>query len=239
MYLGYSLDMKSIFQIAAFLIATSFVTSYSLAQDAAYLSHLEKITTINSYTPEKSSKHERGTKIIEDRIIDRKNRVIGDVLDVGFDQKGGILALEVELNKIKRSIDPIFIDYKTLEIESAGNGFRTGFNRDQIEEMLSSLRKSSNTTRKSLGGISIQKLLDADVKKSEIQKIGKVSDVLFDSVGSRAEYLFINMNYNGLRGAGVAIPFDQARFIKKGNTLEVLVDGALARAMDEYVRNRL
>lgn len=224
---------------AYFLIISYMVTALpAIAQEnAAYLSYLEQLTKINSYAPEQSPIHERGSEILNDRLLDSKNRVVGEVHDVVFNAQGEIIMLEVEFSRLRRGRDKVMIDYEMMQVESAGNGYRAGFNTDQIEEMYSNLLKSSRSYKSRKGLLRLTKLGKAIIKNKSDKKLGQVGEVLFDSVGSKAEFLYVHMNYNGNRGAGVAVPFDAFRYVQNGSSIEGIIADEAGDAMGEVAKN--
>nr|MBX2833948.1 hypothetical protein [Micavibrio sp.] len=92
--------MKTISRLLTFSAAAILSISTANAQDPAYYQNLNDLNKINNYSPDKSPRHENADEILSDRILDRKNEVIGEVRNVILNANGSIAMVEAQLDRI-------------------------------------------------------------------------------------------------------------------------------------------
>ena len=221
------LPYKMRMAVAVWIALLAFALS-AHAQEPAYMGYLEELSQINATSPEQSPRHEHGREILSDRVLDRKNRVIGEIHDVILNVDGSLSMLDVEFDRLKIGKDHILADYGLLQMEPAGNGYKTGFDKAQIEDMFPELLSSSKQARRIFGRPSIKSLAGASVKTGANKNLGRVIDILFDHLGGQALYLYVSMDYAGHRGKALAIPFEKVTYASRGKTIEVFVNDDLA-----------
>lgn len=125
-----------------------------------------------------------------------------------------------------------------MQIEPAGNGYKMGFSREQIKELFPILLANINTAAGTEGDIvSMKTLQGASVKSEDGRSLGKVKDVLFSSLGGKAEFLHLNIRHRNIRDEAISIPFDAARYIERGNTVQVIVNDDVADAIIAYIKD--
>lgn len=224
-----------VFTLVLMLALPAQVPAY--ANELGYMGYLEQLGRLNAYSPEQSPRHERSEEVLTDRITDSKNAVMGEVRDVILNQQGAITMLDVELDRLKMGSDRMTLDYTAMAIEPAGNGYKLGLDKGQIVELFPTLLANIPTASGGDDMISTQNLIGKTVKSESGRKIGLVEDVLFDQLGGKAELLFVSMKYSGLRGQGVAIPFNAARYDANGKYITVTVNDDMAKAMRDVAKD--
>lgn len=230
--------MNTILKTAILLISGLVMAVPAHAQDITYLRYLENLNEINSYRPEQSAKHERSEEILNDRILDSTNRVVGEVKDVLLTRSGSIETLNADFNRLKLGTDELFVDYGDLSMRPVSNGYKMSYSDDQIEDLVPALLANMATAA---GGdqdsYSLKKLIGAKVKAKDGRTLGNVEDVLFDNLGGRAELLFIEMKYRSARGESLAIPFSLAKYSASGKTIAITVPDQMADAMITHAKD--
>ena len=128
------------------------------------------------------------------------------------------------------------MNYRQLGIRPVSNGYKMSYTDDQIAELVPEL----------LAGVETAAGSDEDV--SQLEKNHRSKDFsqgravhwvrskmcCLILLGGRAELLFVSMNYRGLRGETLALPFAEADFKKNG----FVVSNVMADAMIEYAKEQ-
>ena len=206
-----------------------------LAESSAYIQALERLHKFNRYRPEQSAKHVPSKDILAGRILDRTNRVIGEVRDVILDRNGNIAMLNVDFNRMNLGVESLVINYNQMGTRPATNGYKIGRTDDQIAGMLPDLLAATETASGNNAQIfSLRKIVGKKIYNHKGKKLGKIERVLFDSTGARAELLFIKMDQKSIRGKKMAIPFTSASY--KKNKISVKKD--FASAMVSYAKGK-
>lgn len=216
----------------ALLIAILLLSTPVAAQSMQFTRNAQLLDKVNSYAPEQSSRHEGAKDILKNRIIDKTNRVVGKVNDILLSKSGVVKMIDADFDRINLGTDTLFVNYSDLEIQPATNGYKMGYTDDQIKEQFPALLAGMQSASGAGSDLfSARKIAESAVRSSDGKKLGKIKDILFDNEGTRAELLFVSMNYKSVRGETLAIPFNKARYKYKGKTLTVIVDEAMAAAM--------
>lgn len=204
----------------------------------SYLNCLDTLTTINKSNPAQSPRHEKSERILNDRLLDSANQVIGEVKDVILNPQGEIINLDIEFDRLKIGTDRLTISYSDMNTEPAGNGYRIAFSKAQIIEMFPTLletrpSEAHKSTPQALSLISMQNAL---VLTQGGKRIGRVHDILFDNLGGKALYLYIGMSNWASKAPMVAVPFDMVSYTIKANMIEIVVSDDMAKAMKETAK---
>jgi sporulation protein YlmC with PRC-barrel domain len=234
------MSMKTILTIAAFMVMSLSLSPMAHAQGLGYMEYVEQLNRINHSRPEKNSRHERGSEILTDRLLDRKNQVIGEVRDVILGADGTIEMIDVEFNRLKIGTDRLAIGYDAMQLKPTSNGYKSGFEKDQFIDMFPSMLANITTAAGTeSGAVGIKNLQGATVRNADGRRMGYVNDVIFDTLGSKALYLYVDVKTGALGGKGksVSIPFDAATYTLKGKATNVVLGNDLAKAMVEYSKN--
>ena len=204
------------------------------AQSTRYIQALERINKINSYRPDQSPRHERSREVISDRVLDNQNRVVGEVRDIVLNRNGSIAMLYVEFDRLRLSTDKLMVSYPELGIRPVSNGYKMNYTDDQIADLVPELLANVETASgDDADTYSLKKLLGRKIYAEDGRTLGKIEDVLFDSLGGRAELLYINLSYKALRGDNMALPFGMASY--KGK--RITVNNDVADAMINFAEN--
>lgn len=195
--------------------------AYSADQKSAQLMKaVERIDAINKRRPEQNNRHERAKDVLSARVLDRTNRVIGEVRNVILDRNGTIAFLNIEFNRMQMKIGALEVNYRDLGFQPVTNGYKMSYTDDQIEalavELLANIETASGPA---IDKHSLKALTGKNLHDVKGQKIAIIEDILFDNKGSRAELLLISMQYNSLSGKSFAIPFAELK--SQNNILSV------------------
>jgi len=224
----------SIFTILPILTVLLCIPAMASEQkNIAFIKAFERIEKINSARPGQSARHKQSTKVLTRRILDKTNRVVGKVNDVILDRNGSISSLNVNFDRLRLGTDTLVVNYHDLGMQTVSNGYKTKYTDDQIKDMVPDLLAGIQTASgKNASQYSLKKLIGQKITMQNGQAVGKIQDILFDSKGSRAEFLFVNVNYQSLRGERVAIPFTAANYSNN----KIIVSDDFANAMIEYIK---
>lgn len=207
------------------------------AQNAGYTQFLEILNDVNRIDATQNRSYDSHEKILKKRVMDNKNKVVGEVRDVILTPNGSIAALAVEFNRLRLSQE-VFLNYGDMQIRTASNGYVMGFDDDQIEDIYPTLLSNIETAAgEDTDRYSVSSIIGAPVKDEEGRYIGNVKKVMFGKRGSRAELLYIALAHSFMRGRHVSIPYSAAKAKPKGNEMELFVSKEQADAILDYAKN--
>ena len=204
------------------------------AGNADVMQGVKRLEQINKRKPEQSSNYERSKDVLSGRMLDKTNRVVGKLNDIVLDRSGSIEMLDINFDRLRIDAKRLNLNYGQFGIRPASNGYKMSYTDDQIIELVPELLANIETASgRNTNTYSVKKLIGRTVYSRDGRKIAKISDILFDSAGNRAEFALVKMEYKGVRGKKFAIPFSVPSY--RGKKISVKND--FADAMIEYAAN--
>lgn len=220
--------MKSLHIIALAIIGIIMVPQTSMAQNSRAL---EQISDINRINPLQNPEFDRDTKIVNRKIIDRKNKVVGRVSDVIVNSNGTIASIITDFDRLRLG-DDIALNYRNLNIRGRSDSYVLSMDADEIRDfypqLLSGIETASGDGNSSF---SVRKIAGAQLVAKDGRKIGKVKNVLFSNNGGIVRALYADLTYGKARGDTVAVPFRNVKFSTQKGRLKGTIDNDIADAM--------
>lgn len=226
--------MKRIF---AFALVILLLGPIKLADAASYSRVFEMISELNDSDPLQDPGYERSADVLDRRVLDSKNKVVGEVKDIILGSNGNISSLNVDFNRLRLG-QQVYLNYRDMRIGTRNNGYELGIEDDQIEAMYPELLANIETAAGAENTYSVRKIIGANLKDEKGNNIGKVQDVLFDSRGKRAVALFVSMKLLSAGNRGMAVPFGTAKYDHFPKDRSIVVSDAQAKAMKDYAASR-
>ncbi len=232
------MTFSRIFILFAALIILAAVPTTGQAQ-SAYNQYLESLSELNRIDPIQRSSYERADKILKRRILDNKNKVIGEVNDVILNSNGSIESLYVDFNRLRLG-SAVYLNYRQMNISSVSNGYALAFDDNQIENIYPDLLSNIATAAGEDGdSTSVRNIVGASVKSKDGRKLGEVKNVLFSANGGRAEVLYLAMAFGVMRGQKVGLPYGTLEYRPTDNgKTEVTVTKEQADAIIDFVKSK-
>ena len=203
-----------------------------------YNTTLEAINQMNDIKPLQNPGYERADEILKRRVLDQKNKVVGDIRDIVVKENGSIDQLRVDFNRLNLG-NEVFVDYRDLNARPTSNGYTIGFSSDQIKtlypEFLANIDTAAGDDAETF---SLRKMLGSPVVALDGRKLGVIEDVLFSSNGARAEALYVSMQISNLRGRSIAIPIGMAKMENTSIGQRFVVRDDQADAMVDYAEKK-
>ncbi len=219
-----------VFMAAAFLPG--------MASPASYSRKAEQISAVNRMAPLQNPKYDRSEEILGRRVLDRKNKVVGDLRDVLLSPNGSIAFLDVNFDRI-RLAQPVLVNYSGFSIEPVTNGYAMTFDAAEIEGVYPQMLAEIQTAAGEGAEIySLKKLQGLTVKTESGRAIGRIDDVLFTGNGKRAEAFYVGLTAGTLRGRSVAVPFGEVNLANASSAREALVSDETADALIGIAKDR-
>jgi sporulation protein YlmC with PRC-barrel domain len=216
--------MKKLALLVASLLCLTIAPAFAAGETD--LGMLETLSELNRIQPLQNPAYTRLAKIEERNLLDRKNRVVGQVKDVIIGDRGQISSLNVEFDRL-RMRDTVFLNYADMNIRPSSNGYILTYDKDQIEDLYPSFLSSMESAAGTDSDVfSAKKLPGAMVETADGRRLGIVEDVLFANEGARVEALFVNIKMGVLRGKTIAIPYSMGKFQQTGTGRFVKVSNA-------------
>ena len=72
---------------------------------------LEMITQLNQIEPKQNPGFDSADEILTRRILDHKNKVVGEVHDITIKENGSIAAMQVDFNRLRLGPE-VFVNYR-------------------------------------------------------------------------------------------------------------------------------
>lgn len=210
------------------------VLSVPAAIAQSFSRDLEILSDLNRINPRQNPEYQLSADVLGRRILDRKNKVVGEVNDIVLRDSGNIELLNVELDRLR--LGDIFLNYRSLRVEPVSDGYTLGFDSKQLEQLYPTLLADTQTAAGDNGVFSVRRVLKSEVRSDAGRRVGTVEDVLFSANGSRAEALLVKLSQGTLRGDQIAVPFNGSEFQDSGQGRSVVLKQALADALIEYAK---
>lgn len=211
------------------LISPGFAKAQENTSDA--IEALEFKTTMEDYNnlkPLQNPRYERSSKILKRRIIDRKNKAVGNVEDIIFDKRNGrVKTLYVDFDRLNLK-QSVYLNYDRLDVESVSTGYRVNFEKDEIKTLypalLSDIETASPGDINDSPVISLEKVLGSDLVSSDGKILGNVEDVLFNDKGKYVRSIYLNIDYKTIHNKGIAIPLSVLSFEEEFGKIRAVID---------------
>ena len=178
---------------------------------------IDRLTELNRIPPLQHPDFHSAHQVLDRKILDRKNRTVGEAQDIILNRNGSILSLVIDFNRL-RLTQPVYLNYRKHVDRPSSKGYILSLNDDQIEErypeLLSDIETASGQNNEKF---SVQNLLGAPVEAEDGRRLGLVEDVLFGDEGRQAEALDIVFKRGMLRGDHIAVPINMVDIVSKAS----------------------
>lgn len=221
-------------RIVRFLVLTFMLSVPALAQD--YNHTLETLNNFNRIKPLQNPEYEHADDLLERRVLDRKNKVVGEVRDILLNTNGSISSIAVEFNRLRLNTE-VYLNTRTMDVSPVSNGYALSIEDDQIRDIYPELLAGIETASGQSDVFSVKNITGAKIRAADGRYLGLVDQVLFGGHGERAEALYVKMKYGTLRGKSIAIPFGSAQFSTHGSQTKITVNDTMADAMISFAKN--
>jgi sporulation protein YlmC with PRC-barrel domain len=218
--------------LAALLCVTSLP---AFAQDIG--ASTQMLAEINRIAPLQNPEYRRTKEILGRKMLDGSHRVVGEVQDVIFARNGSIISLLVNFDRLRLGT-PAYLNYNTLDIKPAGNGYAIAINNEEIEKVYPQILAQTETAAGTEDDIALSKAIGTDVMAADGRAVGRIDDILFGSNGERAEAIYVKMTTGVLMGKAVAVPIKSVTFGNNTGKPTALVSNDMANAMIAYVSKK-
>jgi hypothetical protein len=192
------------------------------------------ISELNRFQPLQNPRYEQSEETLTRKLLDRKNKVIGNVNDVIVSRVGTVVMLEANFSRLQLST-PVYLNYSDLKIEPRTRGYILGFDEKEVAGFYPNLLAQTQTASGDDNeNLSIRRIEKVDVNAADGRIIGHTGSILFSADGQRAEAVYVSLTTGILRGEGVAVPFPLVTFAENGGTMRASISNAMADAMIKF-----
>ncbi len=200
---------------------------------------LESLSEINRIDPVQRKGYESAAQTLDKRVLDNKNKVVGEVNDVVLGDNGEIESLYVDFDRLHLD-SPVYISYRQMNINSVSNGYAMAFNDKQIQDIYPELLAGIETAAgEDAGNVSVRNVIGATVKTKDGRKIAEVEDVMFSTGGGRAEVLYLALAYSVMRGKKLGVPYSSMEYRPTpGGKAEIIATNEQADAIAAFVKSK-
>jgi sporulation protein YlmC with PRC-barrel domain len=229
--------VKNISVLIALLIMLALPALAAAPGSSEFNSNLLTVREFNKIKPMQNPEYERGTRVLERRVLDSKNKVVGGVDDIVLAPNGSIESLKIDFDRLRLNT-AVYVNFRTLKVNSVTRGYQLSFNENEITDIYPGLLADIATAAGDEGDLSTSRIRGTTVMSENGRRIGTVEDVLFSSSGNRAQALYIEMAGSSMNETGVAIPFRSGAFREQGSKMTLVVPDVMADAMMNFASNK-
>lgn len=211
----------------------AFVTAPSPAKAQDFGRTLEQFSQMNRTNPLQNRDFSRSDDVLNRKILDRKNKVVGTVKDISIRSNGTINTITVDFNRLRLS-NEVALNYRELRIDSRSNTYALNLDSDEIQEFYPQLLANIETAAGDDAEItSVRQIQGATLQAEDGIRLGKIRHVLFGGNGSRVDALFAELSIGTMRGNTAAIPFRNTNLKRKNGRVIVALPNDLVEALFE------
>lgn len=222
--------------IGAVLIAVFFPAT-AFAVTASYSPHAEALAELNRIKPLQNPRYDTSKEILNRRILDRKNKVVGEVRDVILNDNGSISFLNIDFDRLNLA-QSVPVNYGALKMEPVTDGYGMTFDSKEITDIYPTFLANIESAAGEEDVFALSKMNGMEVWNESGRRIGRVSDVLFAGNGARAEALYVAMDGGSFSGRAIAIPFSAPDFTQAATQRRLIVADEMADAMTTVAQNK-
>jgi len=196
----------------------------------------QQLQELNRFKPLQNPKFERGTDVLDRRIIDRKNKVIGEVEDLVVSSAGRVTAIRADLDRLHLSQE-VFLNVEEFRIIPLSDAFGIQSDSEDIKSQYPQLLASIETAAgDGTDSFSAKNIIGIRLWTRDGRNLGEVDDILFNQEGNAILAIYTRLDYQNLRGSEVAIPFNNISFEQKRRRFSGVLDNDFADAVIEIAR---
>ncbi len=216
------------------LLITGLTLALLLAPSAAFAQSnrtLEQLSELNRINPLQNPEFEKGKDVLSRKILDRKNKVIGEVQDIIVNPNGTIASIETDLDRLRLGSD-VYLNYRSLRIRTVSDAYALNMDADEVTEFYPQLLADISTASgDSDDSFSMRKLIGANITAKDGRKLGKVDDLLLGANGGIVRAVYTKLSHRTQRGDTVAVPFRNFEFQNQNGRITASVSNNLADSM--------
>jgi len=210
------------------LITTVFAPTYTWAQSNRTLEQLSQLNRIN---PLQNPEYEQGSKVINRKIVDRKNKVVGRVEDIIVNKNGTLASIKTDLDRLRLG-SSVHLNYRNMRIRTVSNAYALNMDSGEIADFYPQLLADIETASgDGADSFSMKKIIGASLRAKDGRRLGKVENVLLGSNGAVVRAVYAKLAYGTQRGDTIAVPFRNVNFASKNGRLSGTINNDVADAM--------
>lgn len=199
--------------------------------------YFDTLSTYNRTKPVHNTRWTGVDKTLKSSIQNNKKKVVGNLEDIILTPRGSVAALDVDLNRL--GLGKTTLNFRDLQISSNARSYVLRYDDAEIEALRAQILANVETAAgESDENISVKSLVGADVLADDGRRIGKVDDVMFTTRGDRADALIVKINYRGVRGDSIAVPFSSVNFEPKGSRFDVRMADEQAETLLDFAKKQ-
>ena len=222
--------------LSAFFILALLIASPVFADDIDVMDFEKSLRDMNRVKPLQDHRYHQLKDVLNRRILDKTNRVMGTVEDITFNMDGTVATVVADLDRLQLG-EAIPLSLEDIGIESMSKGYRVDIAGAKIEDLystfLANIATASGDNNKVL---SVNSLMGQSISMQAFLNVAKVTDILFDEPATRVHAIYVTVNHRTIRKKGVALPIDAFDFSEENGRIKIMVKAGLGDSLLEYVR---
>lgn len=227
--------MKNI-TIATFAAVLCFaIPQNAMAQDISR--SLEQLSAVNEINPRQNPNLEGSERILDRNILDRKNKVVGEVQDITIKTNGTIDSIVTAFDRLRLN-NTVYLNFRNMRIRPTEDGYALAMDSEEIEDfypnLLADIATASGAEDETF---STKNMIGAKLKAEDGRNLGEIREVLFGLNGTRVTALLAEINIGTTRGDLVAIPFRTMELTQNYSKITATVSDEMADAIIEVADN--
>ncbi|MGB0719918.1 MAG: PRC-barrel domain-containing protein [Bdellovibrionales bacterium] len=224
--------MKDIHIIGILIVILLLVAVPSWVRAQSYSQTVEQLGQLNRINPLQNPGFERSDNVLNRKILDRKNKVVGQVRDILLNKNGTIQSIATEFDRLANT-QTLFLNYRDMRIEPADDGYILNLEDNQIEDLYAEFLANMDTAAGGEDVFSAQKIIGLPITEKSGKRLGVIKQILFGVNGARADAVYVELTQGLSRGDTIAIPFRSVDFKAQNNGLKATIDKDLIESIKE------
>ncbi len=194
------------------------------------------LSELNRIRPLQNPRQEAAEDILDRRVLSSANKVVGEVQDVLLTKDGDVSSILVNFDRLRLGAE-VYLNYAALDIQNVSNGYRLGFDGDEVEQLYPELLANIESASGGENLFSLKTLLGQSVATTDNKIIGTVQSVLFDDGGDYVRSVYLNIRYKNIRDYGIAVPLSALSIAPTNNGLNVRIDHKYADQIVAFIKD--
>lgn len=223
--------------LSTFFVLIFFVASPVFADDMSVAGFEKELRDMNRVKPLQDHRYKQLKDILDSRILDKTNRVIGTVEDVTFNVEGGVEAVVADLDRLQLG-ESIPLSLSDINVVSMSKGYRFDIAASEIEDLYPMLLANIATAS---GGdlqvLSVNGLIGGSISSDKFTNFAEVTDILFDTRATSVHAIFATVNYRTIRKKGIALPIEAFDFMQENGRMKIMIKEGLDDSLIDYAKN--
>jgi hypothetical protein len=176
------------------------------AEDQEPMTLEQMLPEINKSSVINGGKYVTSRAMMKRQLRDSGSKVVGEVKDIYVGSGGSVASVVGTFTRLHLK-GPVALDLQADGMTGVEDGYKMGFSGEEIKSLFPDLVTRTKESSPTKNGVSVVKLVGADVMSIGGEQVGTLKEVLFDAVGEHVNLAYLIVNYGPFKNKPVVVPF--------------------------------